>query len=404
MTTTRLVLYVDEHWPQVPALPWILLDEAGKRLQEGHSDPRHWPAAARCEVVLGGSQALWLEAELPKAPRREQARLLNYALEEQLAGEPETQHLTVTGKDGTAQGQRLRVLVVERVRLRAVLAQLEAIGRAPSRLVSALQGVPATARRWVLSVAPGGAMQLHGAPPLALPVDGDTLELLLGHAIAQARARNQAPEGLDVLAAAGTTLPRLEAICSALGLAHAAPRPWDWWEAVQLGDDLLHDEFAPRRGKDHWLTRVRAPLLLAAGAVSVYFLVLGGHLLWQKHELGGLDARMGRLFQTALPEVPAVSPAAQLHRELERRRAAAGKLREDDALSLLQAYVEARGTAAGASLRELRYENGRLELGLTALPPEDRDVLLSRLADRGVNARVEGSDPPRLIMIREVHP
>ena len=42
----RLLLAIDEQWPARPDCPWVLLGPDGQPAAEGHSEPRHWPAAA----------------------------------------------------------------------------------------------------------------------------------------------------------------------------------------------------------------------------------------------------------------------------------------------------------------------------------------------------------------------
>ncbi|MBX3684439.1 MAG: general secretion pathway protein GspL, partial [Thauera sp.] len=70
--TTTLMLLAGERWPQDPVADWVLLDAARRPLDHGRSDPRHWPAADRHEIVLAGSRVIRLELELPPAPKREQ--------------------------------------------------------------------------------------------------------------------------------------------------------------------------------------------------------------------------------------------------------------------------------------------------------------------------------------------
>ena len=50
--STRLLLAIDEHWPTRPDCPWVLLGDNGQPVSEGHSEPRHWPAAAECILVI----------------------------------------------------------------------------------------------------------------------------------------------------------------------------------------------------------------------------------------------------------------------------------------------------------------------------------------------------------------
>ena len=161
----RLLLAIDEQWPTRPACPWVLLGPDGRPVSEGHSEPRHWPAAAECEVVLTGPQCLWLEVPLPRAKRADLPRLLAYALEDRLLKDPDTQHLTVSHRRPAGDGERelTGVLVVARERLRQITAQLAAIGRPPRRMLAEVQTAPSGGEAWQLSLSAAGAILRSGA-------------------------------------------------------------------------------------------------------------------------------------------------------------------------------------------------------------------------------------------------
>ena len=153
--STRLLLAIDEQWPTRPDCPWVLLGDDGQPVSEGHSEPRHWPAAAECEVVLTGPQCLWLEVPLPRGARRDLPRLLAYALEDRLLKDPDTQHLTLSHRRPADDGERdlAGVLVVARDRLRQLIAQLTAIGRPPRRVLAEMQTAPAGGEVWLVEAA-----------------------------------------------------------------------------------------------------------------------------------------------------------------------------------------------------------------------------------------------------------
>ena len=93
---TLLRIYVGDSWPRPAKTPWALLNADGELVQEGTSEPAHWPPADECEIVLSGTQTAWLKARVPeKMPRGEHERLLAYAFEEKLLQEPGSQHFTM---------------------------------------------------------------------------------------------------------------------------------------------------------------------------------------------------------------------------------------------------------------------------------------------------------------------
>lgn len=398
---SRLLLLIDEHWPSRPSLPWVLVDEAGRKVSEGESEPRHWPAAAECAVVLAGTQCAWHRTRLPRGARREETRLLAYALEDRLLRDPDSQHLSVVDRDPVDGGVEVGVLVVARERLRTLVAQLAAIGRPPVALCAELQCAPAGADGWHIALTRGGVI-LRTGPRDALCFDPPFADALpmLQHALAVARAQNRPPETVTVHPAPGEAAPDPE-LLTLLGDACGVGAGYEWWANAARANNLLHGEFAPRHARASWAGRLRWPLRLGAASLAVLLLADLGDVIWKRQRLDGLEARMTRVFETSVPGTPAIAPAAQLRRQLDEFRTRHGRLREDDLLALFAAYGEARGVAARDSIDALKYRDGRLELTVPRLDARARVDLPSRLAALGLVARSEG-DPPRLTIAAEV--
>lgn len=398
----RLVLFIDEHWPLRPAAPWVLLDAAGRKSAEGESEPRHWPAAAECAVVLGGAQALWHELSLPRAPRREEPRLLRYALEECLVSDSDNQHLTVTHRHSDTDGIRTGVIVVARERLRSVLAQLAALGRAPVALWSELELAPAQAGAWHLSATPGGlVLRLDERKGLALDGTAVTALPLLVHAMTRARAENRAPSALVFHATPGLEEPDTAVLERELGTSLRSEPASPWWSGASA-TNLLHGEFAARHRRAAWVAGLTVPAWIAGASVAVLLAAEFGQVLWQRSQLDAIEARMQRVFETAMPNTPAIAPAAQLHRQLGEQRAAHGRLRDDDMLALLDAYGEARGASVAESIQALEYSEGQLRLTTGTLAPAEIDALRLRLAARGLSVYAETSgDVTKVVLVRE---
>ncbi len=399
--TTRLLLLIDEHWPAEPSAPWVVLDHGGNVVSEGVSEPRHWPAADECAIVLGGSQCSWLRARLPRGARREEARLLAYALEDRLLRDPDSQHLVVTRRTSGEAGVEVEVLIVARERLRSLLAQFAAIGRAPLAAMAELQCAPASDGAWhlalrdgaiVLRVGEAGAQCFDPPAEAALP--------LLHHALQTARAANTLPDRIELHLAPGCGLHWPEsAVDPDCQLREG--EPYLWWRGQALAANLLQGEFAPRHQRGSWLHKLRWPLRLAAASAAALLLAGLGEVLWQRHRLGELEARMNRLFETTLPNTPAIAPAAQLQRQLDELRMRHGRLREDDLLTLLSAYGQARGVATRDSVAAASYRDGRLELQLPALDAGARAALRRRLSALGY-ATPDGGEPTTLVLGAEV--
>ena len=402
--TTRLLLALDEHWPAEPACPWVLLGPDGQPTAEGHSEPRHWPAAAEVEVVLTGAQCLWLEVPLPGAARRDLPRLIAYALEDRLLKDPDTQHLTVSHRRPAGDGERdlVGVLVIARERLRSLLAQLAALGRSPRRVVAAVQTAPAGPEGWHLAVAGPDAV-LRSAVTAGVALDADLLIPLLAQQAATARAANQAPDALHVHLAPGSGGPDTAALARETGLPVSVADPYRWWAgADRHAASLLHGEFASREQGAAWLTRLRPAALLAAAALGVWLLANVGEVLWLRHSLDGVQTRIARVYATTFPNTPVVAPAARMRQQLNQERARHSLLRDDDALALLAQAADALGTDALDGVAALRYDDGRLDLSLQGPAAARSPALGGLLAARGLLADVRrDGNATHLVLRRE---
>ncbi|MCX7177308.1 MAG: type II secretion system protein GspL [Proteobacteria bacterium] len=91
-----LRILVTAAWPaEEAACEWALLNAQGLPLQRGKSEPRHWPMADHCEVVLSAEQCLVLKAQLPKGARARPSEVIAYALEEQLINDADHEHFVL---------------------------------------------------------------------------------------------------------------------------------------------------------------------------------------------------------------------------------------------------------------------------------------------------------------------
>lgn len=392
----KLIVYLDESWPEAPSAPWILLDDRDRQVEAGQSEPRHWPPAAECEVVLSGTQCAWLETRLPNAGRAEQARLLRYALEDQLIRDVDEQHLTVTRRTPGEDGVSATVLVTSRQRLRQLLAQLEQLGRKPVRITSEMQAANAPPDGWTITIGPTGTWVLHTGMNPALAIDSGSAVALLAHLAATAKAQDRSPAAIELRCALGPMMPDLDELAGLTGLTMLAGPAYAWWSGRNAAADLLHDEFEQRGSGAGWHNRLRGPIALAATAAALMLLATLGEVIWQRQQLGKLEDRMRRLFETSVPNTPAIAPALQLRRALAELRARHGQLRDDDFLTLLDAYTEIGGAGTRHAITWLEYANGTLQMQLDGAPPDDPALLQARLAALGFDAGWDSGTTLRL--------
>lgn len=382
--TTRLIIRIEEHWPLRPLASWVLLGQDGRISAEGESEPQHWPGADECWVVLAGPQCLWLEARLPHAARRDARRLLGYALEERLLGDPDSQHMTITHRrrvDGTS--EEVGVLVVARERLRELLAQFSALGRTPTRFVSEVQLAPNGDDAWHISLI-GGTAIVRPGPDTGFATDIELLPAVLDTQQSAARTANRETQRLALHRAAGSAQPYPQEISESVD-----GQPYRWWLDAAKANNLLHDEFSVPGNRPAWLRELRVPALIALLASTVWLLGSLGEIIWQRHQLAGIEARLTRTFQSAFPNSPPIAPLARMRQQLNVERSRHGLLRDDDALALLAAVADLLGDETVDQFAGLSYVDGRLDLRWrTSLPRTRLADLKSGLAARGLLAEL----------------
>jgi len=391
-----LRLYITEHWPLEPECDWALLGADGQATEQGRSDPRHWPKADACEVLLAGAQVVWLSVRLPRAPKREQERLVRFALEDQLIQEPDSQHFVISDR----QDEQARVIVVARERMRNLAAQLEALHRVPHFLGSELEYAPQREDGWTLTLTSTHAL-LAGPGPCPIPLDIETPDQppsLLVALLEQARESNRLPARVVLCRAEDVAAVDLDAWTQALGLPVEDESPYAWY-SFSAATNLLQGEFLPNQRRGAAMRRLRPALMLAGGVLALELVISLGQVMWQRQQVSDAQAKMRSVFTSTLPNQPMVNPAAQLRRQVNEQRRQHGQLPDDDVLSLLTEYGEAAGGDARESLQEIRYEEGRVDLTPAPSMQPRMQALVERLRQRGMT--VSASPDGKLALRRE---
>jgi general secretion pathway protein L len=407
--STLLRLFIAGDWPaHATASEWALYDTKRQLLQRGSSEPRHWPAAVECELVLSAEQCLTLEAKLPKGWKSGErvgmkggvkghatagagsGDVLAYAVEERLVDDVEHEHF-VAGKT-RADGQT-PVWVVGRGRLRAVLTALQQLGRAPRRAFSELQFAPLTPGRWSACLrGSDGFVRTGSEAGFALDDVRSAPPVMLGLALQAARKAGTAPGSIDVYCAQGIDFD-VTAWQGALGIPVRLAGEYAWRNAsAETARNLLVGEFAPAGEQGAAWTAFKPALAIGASALVVYLVFSIGDWIWLDHTAGGLRMRALEVFRAAFPQVQTVvDPSLQMQRLYDQLKRERGQLGESDFLPLLATVSDA--LAGEGRYRSIGYEDGRLELTV-ALPDADAvERLRDALARRGLAPTLRESRP-----------
>ena len=391
-----LRLLIPAEWPgQEAACEWALLNAQGMPLQRGRSEARHWPAADACEVVLSAEQCLALQAQLPKGARSRPPEVIAYALEEQLIGETDAEHFVVgdAGGDGPTP-----VWVIARSRLKSILAALAALERPPQQIIAEQQLTPLPAGGWSVCLRndnASGFARLDTESGFAFDLNDPRqppLELQLA-----LHTGNNPPLFIDVYSARSKTSPFDQEAAGAwqasLGIPVRLAGEYNWRDASSReARNLLSGEFAPPRPAHAGWGSFKPALWLGVGALLLYSLFSLGEWFWLERQSQQLHQEMLESFRAAYPQAQnIVDPPLQMQRLNDQLRRARGQLGSTDFLPLLAAASEALG--GQGRLRNLGYEDGRLEMTLLLADPAALERAQKALTSRGLAATLRDSRP-----------
>ncbi|RQT62587.1 type II secretion system protein GspL [Burkholderia cepacia] len=425
-----------QEW-QWPELPFTLVDKAGHVQRAGRAALALLPRANATVLIVAARDVLLLAATVPplKGPKLRQA--LPNIVEDQLIQDPLGCHIALD-PDALPDGRRV-LAVVDRAWFRTICEAFTAAGHRHLSAVPATRCLPpphapaapadgevdlaavaadavdtpparpatvaavlglATAVEPVL-VEAGALPAAVGAPRLELAVARGAL----GEGFAAPASR--AAGTLAALAGGGDVElyelgepgaePRLASVGRADGplLPGAAPLLFDAFARRALTEkfDLCQFEFEsqPWRFDRATVKRLRVPLALAAATLGVA--VIGMNLHWWKlsRERDALSAQITETLLSAFPKTTTVlDPPAQMQRQLDQLRVAAGELSPNDFLALSSGLSRSMGALPLNGIASLDYHDRRLDVGFKPEVKVDPDFT-QRLARNGLSGEVDSN-------------
>jgi type II secretion system protein L len=355
--------------------PWALYDASGLLLRTGNDPPDRWPVAEAAEAVVGASSARVAVVVLPPLPPTRLRAAAAFAVEDQVAGTPATQHLAVAQQ---APGGSVRVLVVEHDLVRDVVALPAAIPGLPAwrRVVAEPELAPVDeAWHWCAEDAPDGPAFVRFGDGSAIAIAPPTTGALPVELQRLIERRQPAPESIAVHATVPDTLLAQWAVAS--GIPFVARPAWRWAEstpaAFAAATDLLQGDFAP-------VTTARAPargrlwrpaLAIGIAALALHVSATLAEWAWLRID-AAREAQAWRMLATdagvAVDET--TDARAALARRFAELRHANGLAAPGDALPLLARAAPALSRLPRGALKSASYSAGAWTIELASLEPE----------------------------------
>ena len=374
--------------PSAEELDFAFSQDGIHLTRSGRATLAELPTATQRVAVLAPGDISWHRVTLPKASGLRLRQALAGVLEEALLDDEADLHLALPPQ--ARGGDTVWVGAVNRSWLRGQIARLEPSGQTLDRVVPAWRPDGST------------AAHVHGNPEhprlawrdaqgaLCLPLTG-------------ARSLLQAVPADDSVRWSATPDTAAQA-AELAGAPVAALSLGEWLMQAAAGEWNLRqfDLTAQRRGhralREKLLPLWRSPRWRPAriGLATLLLVQLVGANVWawqQRHALAQRQQSMTTLLQTTFPQVRAVIDApAQMQKEIDLLRTAAGKPGETDLEPLLAAAEVAWPSGRGPA-SALHYEPGRLTLTSPGWSPPEVDGFRSRLLPLGLDAEPSANGP-----------
>jgi general secretion pathway protein L len=375
---------------------WLVVDANGAPLSPPQSGPLALAAARapgrRVCLLVGGSEVLLAEPEVPVKAGAKLQQLVPYALEEHLAEDIEALHFAL-GKRAP-DSTRVPVAVIERALLDEWLGALRAAGIEPDVVYADSELLPANPGQAVaLLEADTVSVRPPGGTPVTLPVDAlsEALE------IARTGAESNATGGRGLVLYTGpaewhmhsaqveAARPHFDGI--KVQLLAGGPLALFAQQLPSTGAiNLLQGSYAPVSSRGVGLKAWRVAAILLVSLIGLHVVGKSAELQLLKRHERQLDASIRDTFRSSMHSEASAADARRLmEKRLAGARGASGGL-----LPALQALVQARDSAPGTSVQSLNFHSGSLEMKLSAPDATSLDRVSQSLRSNGWQADLTG--------------
>ena len=365
MTVLRIYLTADD------ACDWALYGPGDAVTAAGEdTPPGALPAADATELIVPAARMRTLLPAIPPVVPAKLPAVVRFAVEDQLAGDIEAQHIVVAARTD----QSAMVHIVDRRWLSGALARLAQSGTVAHRAVAESDLVPHAEDAFATWIwrADGGFLVQSDTRVTVLDQSDDALPSALLLALADA------PSG--AVAVVRGPAEKLAARCAdwsaATGVRFTTAPPWSWRDVsrarISAAPNLLTPDLAlerpltatahPRRIWRTALWWLLAALLLHAGVTAAEWVTLN----WRT---AAVERDTRAVIAQAAPGLVAAADTdlvAAWHRHYAAARHRAGRTAPDDALPLLALAAGALRDLPPGALRTINYESGQLTLDFDA--------------------------------------
>lgn len=354
-------------------------------------------AGRRVVVIVPAGEALVTDSDAPARSAAKLAQVVPFALEERVADEIENLHFAV-GERSEA-GARVPVVVVQRERIDAWLAELRAAGLNPAAIYSAAQLVP-TMPGQLIALLDGDSLTLRAsdAPPLVMPALSITDGVEMALAAQQSPVAGLEPAPLGLLLYAGhdewqahqNEVDALRGRFTGVKVQLLPSGPLTMLApAAASGDavNLLQGALAVASPLDLGWRAWRLAAALAGGLILLHIGARYFELSRLEKNESALDTSIEEAFRVAMP---GQNNATNARRRVEQRLAEVRSGGGGTLLPALSALASARSAAPAATIEGITFRDGSLQLRIIAPDAASLDAIGQQLRAASWQADIVG--------------
>jgi general secretion pathway protein L len=380
--------------PRTPdqAATWLVVDARGVAQGPPQSGPLSLaaPRAAgrRICVLVPGTDVLVAEPELPTKAGTKLQQLVPYALEEQLADDIDDLHFAIGKRppDST----RTPVAVVTRALMDQWLTALKSNGLDPEAMYADSDLLPQNPGQSVALLEEDVVVvRPPSGSPVTLPADAlhEALEMAQASTAEGGAGRGLilytgAPEWHEHSAQVEALRERFDGIKIQL-LATGPLSLFAQQLPTATPTNLLQGTYTPTTSRSVGLQAWRVAAMLLVCLVGLHIAGKAAELSVLKRAEHKLDVSIRETVQTVMPGQGASADSRKL---LEARLAAARASTTSGLLPALEALVQAKSAAPGATVEALSFQHGSLELKVAAADASSLDRIGQALRNNGWQA------------------
>lgn len=342
--------------------------------------PRH---VDQVQLVIPAAQVLITRLQLPQAARRQGGSVLAYAVENQIAGDPDANQVSWIG----AVGEDDALAVIDKQRLKVWCDALDAAGFHDFEVQCETLLLPLPGGEWSIAWDGCEGFIRCGVFEGFTTDRGDreTPPLALRMMLEAAQTQNAEPTSIGVYTSIPDAVPDLEAWTRKLGVRVHFAGTWSWRTILPGAGISLVRTRQLWRGFYGTLARLRPAAWILGAALSIQTVALLIDWASLANEQRALRQQMESRFRATFPDaVAVVDPALQMRRKLAEVRHALGQSDDSDFLPMIERVAVTTKSLPAGAVRTLSYESGRMTIELAAVDQDSVQRIVSALRQSGL--------------------